>query len=313
MRIVPDTATTYLKQAIDNWSLAKLAYSALLLAIIWLFLTELWRLWFDQSVFLGRFEFYENGESKPAQATAFAFLTSYHQKRLRDALVAEQERRTKQGTTWSPPGAEPINISESALGQMEITIQGVNVGAILQKLREWISPPNQITATIEKGAHGVRAAASWPRGPSRARGAKFDAQFFQITEKSDESAAAQALAYQLAWVHSAKTRIEPEVSSQEFCDWAQAWLSYLDLRERNRGIGGLSDADVKSVKDLHAFVTRQIKGGAKFPEFKRLRADLFDLFPASERSADLVAQAQLDSVAYAISVDPEKRKLSQEE
>jgi hypothetical protein len=301
-----------LKQLSDYWSIAKLAYSALLLAIIWLFLTELWRLWFDQRVFLGRFEFYEKGEAKPTQATSFAFLTLSHQKRLRDALVTERERRTKQGTTWSPPGAEPINIAESALGQVEITIQGVNVGAILQKLREWISPPNQITATIEKGTSGVRAIASWPRGPSRAKGARVDAQFFQIAEKTDESAAALAFACQLAWANSANTKKGPEVPSQEFCDWAQAWLRYLDLREQNRDVGGLQEADVKTVKDLHAFVSLRIKEGAKYPEFRRLRADLFELFPAADRTGDLVAQAQLDSAAYAIAIDPEKRKLSQE-
>lgn len=302
-----------LRYAVETWSFAKLGYTIILLTVVWLFLAELCRLWFDQRVFLGTFEFYEKGEAKPAQARTFALLTLHQQKRLRDTLLAEQARRAKEGTTWSPYGGQLIDLPQSGIADLDLSVQGLNIGAILKRLRDWINPPNHIAATIEKGEQ-VRAAASWPRGPSRESGGKVDGRFFQTGEKPNESAAAFAFACHLAWIQTANTDAKAaDVPVEEFCDWAEALLAYRSLYELSRSLEGLSEANIKTVKNLHVFVSKRIDHGAKYAEFRQLRADLFALLPAEQRTTDLAAQAQLDSAAYAISLDPEKRKLSAED
>ena len=311
----------------ENFSWAKVLYSGVLIGVIVLLGGELRRLWFDTTLHVGTFQFFEDGEEKVAQGRAFALQVLNYHRTLVFQLGREATRRNTpakaagaagvdpagaplQENTWWPREVVPIHDPKSALNDVELSVQGVNLKQLLTSLRQWVSTPNEVYGTVEKSNNVVRGTASWPRGPSRSRGDLVDGQLLEIKGQADSAPAAFQVACGLIWAQAARRQAElAGIESQDFCDWAGAWSAFVGLRDKAARLEGLDEGDIGRVKQLRAALTRFVDRGVQYPEIRRLRADLVDLLPVDQKSDNDLAQAQSDRTYYAIHTDPEKRKL----
>src|SRR5207249_8823317 len=108
----------------------------------------------DHSLYVGQFQYFVDGESDDAQAKAFpAHILGQHQL-LRSALIEERRRRAQERQVSAPATAEvymglPSSLPDIArwqtvLSDLELKIQGFDLGKLLGQLRTSISPPDEI-------------------------------------------------------------------------------------------------------------------------------------------------------------------------
>ena len=220
-----------------TFSWAKVAYSGVLLGVMFLLVGELYRLWFDTTLHVGTFQFFEQGEEKPALGKGFAQQVIYHHRRFTYLFAQEAARRMAGSTaaanpaaeatltagkplqenTWWPKEVVPIKDPQSALSDLDLSFQGINVKQLLTSLRQWISTPNEIHGYIEKG-NEVRGTVTWAQGPNRAAGDLVDGQLIEIPSQSDTSAAAAQAACGVIWAQAA--RKEPDLSNVSSMNFA---------------------------------------------------------------------------------------------
>lgn len=303
---------------------AKLVYSVILLGLILLLGNELRVLWYDPRLYIGRFDYFDTGQGKDLEAKAFALQVAHHHRTLMHLFTQEEKRRMPEQTggasttatgagaspqqenTWWPHEVAPINNASSALAEVEITVQGINIKEILSKIRQWVSRPNEVTGIVDKDSGGVRAAAHWPRGPSLAGGQFVDGQLLMVDGKPDASRTAFHVACSLIWAQVAGTQKNlSKVPRSEFCNWAEAWTSYEALLNKSTSMEGLESGDQETLKKLRAFLDR-MAGSTSFPEVYRLRADVIDLLPLNQKTEADIAQAQNDRTKYALLIETKK-------
>ena len=308
---------------LNGFSWAKVLYSGIIIGVMVLLGTELRRLWFDRKLNVGAFRFSENGEDKPTLGRAFAVQVLNHHRNLSYLLQQEAKRRSTSSET--PPSAQtpalhehtcwptetlPIADPKSALADVELSVQGINIKQILTTLRQWLSTPNEIHGFVDKTGSSVRGSAQWPRGPARRSGDLVDGQVFEFSGQPETSPAAFQVACAVIWAQAAgKQQDLADVRQADFCEWAVAWSEFVGLRDKAGRIDALASADIARVKQLREFTTRLIATGSQYPEVFRLRADLIDLLPSADKTNDDLAQIQEDRTTYTVRTDPEMRKL----
>lgn len=64
-----------MKRMADTTWLSKLAYSIVLLAVLWIFVKELHRVWFDRQTYMAHLAYFADGKADAAKATAFGGAT----------------------------------------------------------------------------------------------------------------------------------------------------------------------------------------------------------------------------------------------
>lgn len=302
-------------------TLAKLVYSGILVALVITLVGELCRLWVDTTAHLGKVELLEAGVPNEAAGKSFAALVVSNQRRLIKRLNDESDKRKasagkegaakagKDGTEMEKESAEgawwgkEIPISESKLEGLKIDFQGVDVTAILTKLREWVSPSNQVLMSVEKTTTGARGTMAWDKNP--AEGVEADVKLFTVRLMPDTDGVAMKMAAYLTWARSAKGNKDLEhVSARSFADWAYAWMIYADMQEKIEGGGTLGDTDRATAQALYTAVSTALQQDDRYPELLRLRADLVSLFPEDKRTPAIVALEQQDRIEYRIRKDP---------
>ncbi|AKF84902.1 hypothetical protein MFUL124B02_05885 [Myxococcus fulvus 124B02] len=311
---------------------AKLLYTAVLTVVCLglgaVFVSEIQRVWFDKRLYIGRFDFFETGEAKATEAKAFARQVAYHHQSFKNLLAQERQRRERANQSENPAASgastplpdstfgsgnlEALLSSANDLSSVELTVQGINIKELLTWLRERVSTPNELTGVVEKHPTGVRALASWTRGPLRSEGHRVDGQVLDIAGQPDVERASFHVACGLIWAQlAADDEVLSKVSRAEFCAWAEVWSQYIDLRERSATLTGLSPDSLESVKKLRAFLDRQVAGSTQLAEVYLLRADLLDLLPAEQKTQEDLIQAQNDRLQYAMMgrkpTEPEKQ------
>ena len=322
---------------IEKFLWAKLAYTLILLSIILLFSSELVNLWLDKKIYIRNFQFFDAGKENEAKGKSLALQAISQHRKLVHLLALENKQRTKstnqenrksrninnqiQNTpskqnrenTWWPQEVSPINNPESALSEIELTVQNINFTDILTRIRQWISKPNEISAILDKNKNVVDATVKWSKGPSQAKGQLVDGQFLYIGGKTDESSAIFHIACSLIWAQAASQQENlSKIPHQHFCNWAEAWMNYIVLRNKSQSITGLNSQDIDNIKQLRKFLTQQLNQGNSYPEIYRLRADIIDLLPNDQRTEEDLSQAQQDRTLYAVLIDTSGQELSSE-
>jgi hypothetical protein len=276
---------------------ARMLYSAVLIFLIGLFGSELYHLWFDRTLFVGRFEFFDRGAKSEEQGQAFSsriiqehrllialFQAEYE--RLRRAEKAQEKTKTDivPETVQLPVGVAPIRDPQSELANVELSVQGINIKQILMALRKAISMPNEVGGMVNKAEEGVYVSVQWPLGPSMAK-------VFQIPPQRDSVAGAFHVACSILWAQTLATQTQMAlIPRQEFCDWAEAWCLYDLVRSRSLNAPGLQEDDKKLIARARAIVDRLIKAGPTYSEVYRLRADIIGLTPETTPEDKRVAQ-----------------------
>jgi hypothetical protein len=164
---------------------------------------------------------------------------------------------------------------QTVLSDIELKIQGFDLGRLVGQLRASVSPPDEISGFVEKTGGTVRASVNWP-GRTMANGAVMEAPF-ETGQLSGEASAALAIAASIVWAQAANA--EPgfaKIPRQVFVAWALTWWDYRQIRAREALGEELSDEDKKRWLQARRLVDSLIGQAAKYPEIWRLRADIID-------------------------------------
>src|ERR1041384_1339458 len=84
----------------------KLAYSAVLLALVIFLAREVYGIWFDSRLYVGKFEYFAEGKADADQTSAFPRHVIAQHHLLRSALLEEVARRQQERPAGLPAGAE---------------------------------------------------------------------------------------------------------------------------------------------------------------------------------------------------------------
>ncbi len=144
---------------------AKVAYSVILVAIMLLCASEIYKIWGDRSPVLAVFEFNKEGSLIAASGEAFTRRIEQQQRLLRSMFDG-------QGQSSSDPiltddariqfgGLNVAELKTSDLAEMKIEAQGINLTAILGRLRNWIRQPNEIRGRVDQVGDTYHVFAEW--------------------------------------------------------------------------------------------------------------------------------------------------------
>ena len=283
---------------------AKIAYSVILGFLILLLGAETYRVWFDRTLFVGRFEYFDGATKSGDKADTFS-AQIIQQHRLLLALFAseyergEAARRAEKSASGAGSSAAkpqsvqfrplitPLGDPKSFLSDVEISVQGINVKQILATLRRSVSTPNEVTGMVNAAADGVYVSVTWPNGPHFAK-------VFQLPTQADGSAAAFHVACSVIWAQARDRQAEYEqVGRQEFCDWTDAWRLYDLARSRSQTARGLAEEDKKLLLKARSLVDRLVAAKSAYAEVYRLRSDIINLTPDASDDDKKIAQSDI--------------------
>jgi hypothetical protein len=279
---------------------AKLVYTVVLAGILGIVAREIWTVWFDRRIYVGKFEIITDVGKDDAAGETFSKRIAASQAMLAQQISDYQSRRGVSSpidSTFALTGQPPVDLPPKALGGVEITVQSINVGQILSTLRKYFVTPNEVRGTVTSSTGAVVTAVDWPNAPSIPNSnSRLDR--FLVSAQPSELAAARMVAASIAWGQAAAADEQFAAYSRgQFCDFGMA------LAEFYARSAGSPPADIASVALLrsHAAQLKSHYGApALFPEIYRLRADLLDLLPESARQINDLAEAQDDRLSYAM-------------
>lgn len=298
-------------QALNAVPIGKIAYSALIVAVIVFFARELFVVWFDNRIYVGQFQYFAEGKASDELSKTFpvSVLAQHHM--LRTALIDETRQRNAQRSADAPAGAETfhrlpptlpgIDQFQSTLSTLELKIQGFDIGKTLSQLRTWVSPPVEITGFVEKTNGIVRASVNWPHGnatPNAAAPPQFD-----TGPLSGENSAAFAIAASIVWSQAAQAdKNFQNISRDTFVDWALAWWNYRTVRDRVATGAELGDDDKARWKQARKLIDRVIGKAQNYPEIWYLRAEIIEKNPTEKPSEKDLLLAKNDRIQYAVAI-----------
>src|SRR5262245_8483156 len=295
--------------------IAKLIYSILLLGFVGVLLRELWTVWFDRTIYVGRFDVVaETGKDDSASAIFPKRIVSAQ------AILGQQfnDYQTRGGSdvtsdaTFILPGMAPLLLPPEVLTGIDITVQNVNLRQVLTAVRKSFLAPNEVVGNVAVRDGSVLAAVDWPRAP-RLDHAGLGLTKFLVPSQPNEQAAAAYIACTLSWAQAAI--LDPNVAAYpraQFCDFGAALSDLYALGEKASSPSGLDAKEAALVRKRAEQLRAHYDSGTVFPGLYRLRADLIDLLPEGERKqADLI-EMQEDRLRYAM-LSPGLRDLPDEE
>ncbi|HLG54369.1 MAG TPA: trypsin-like peptidase domain-containing protein [Vicinamibacterales bacterium] len=295
--------------------LPKLFYSALLIGLSAVLMRELWSVWFDPQIYIGRFDVVSEAGDDAEAGQAFAKRIVGAQAIIARQLLDYQTRRAADAptdATYLLPGTAPLLLPPNALAGVDITVQNVNLSQILSVVRKTLLAPNEIRGNVTSREGSVLTAVDWPRAPARA-----DSQppltYFLTPSRSTLQEAAAYVACSVSWARAASEEATvASFSRAQFCDFAAALGDLYALGAKASRAGGLSADEAGVVRARAAELRSHYGSDGIFAEIYRLRADLLDLLPEGVRTQGELVDAQEDRLRYAM-LSPKLQQLPEEE
>lgn len=293
--------------------LAKGLYSLVLLGLAGVLLRELWTVWFDTRIFIGKFEVVsESGKDETAGPTFAKRIAGAHSI-LAQQLTDYQTKRTADSpsdATYVIPGMSPLALPQAALGGAEVTVQNVNIGQLLTALRKGFASPSEISGSMTVREGSVLGAVEWPAAPSIPNTSM---QRFLVPAQASEHAAAAYIASSVSWARAAGERAGLELYPRaQFSDFAVALGDLYALSQKASTPTGIGSTEAAVVRARASQLRTHYGSSQVYPELYRLRADLLDLLPESDRKVPDLVELQEDRLRYAM-LSPRLRDLSPED
>ncbi|WP_158043664.1 hypothetical protein [Skermanella pratensis] len=287
---------------------AKLFYTGLLLLLAAGLLRESWRLWFDRTVAIGQFTSQADGAAIQVDDAFTRRILQTHAL-FKQRLAEEPERRRRlelanrllADIAVIPTYVPPVQDSRSLLSDVQASVQGVNIGAILQSLRNWVSPPNEITGHLAQVNGAVRLMASWPE-PLRLPSGTLAVDQIHLSGQGDPGEVSIGLVCRIVYAQTRRGGNQgpdgqyADVSEEVFCTWARLWWELRNIVDRNDPLSAAGYAT--QVAPLRQRLDAIIAQGTRFPEFYLMRAEIIELAPADQKKADDIALAAQDLARY---------------
>jgi hypothetical protein len=131
--------------------LLKIVYSALLIGLVGVAVRELWTVWLDPRVYIGKFDVVTESGEDSEKSDAFAKRIVAAQTILAQQLTDYQSRNsanTPSDTTYAISGMEPLLLPPEALAGIDITVQNVNLRQLLSVVRRNFLAPNEVSGQV---------------------------------------------------------------------------------------------------------------------------------------------------------------------
>jgi hypothetical protein len=258
---------------------AKALYSAILVAIVALCVSEFYKIWFDRSPVLAAFDFVDqDGSPKPESGKSFTQRLVHQEHRL-IRLLQQPSSGDPIVTEDATLQFQDLRVADANLSQFDeikIEAQGFNITDILSKLRNWFRQPNEISGRIDKLDDGYHVFAEWRAGSVAA--ADGGRRFYNRSH-SDLEGASFDLAAELIWHNMGDLRqptplvasLMNNFSADEFADFMEAWSDYRRLVPRKND---LSDEDRKALLEATRVTDRLLTPDKTYPPLYNLAGNL---------------------------------------
>lgn len=291
-------------------------YSALIIGVTIILLRELYLIWWDDRVYVGKFDIINSGDGEKADSMDFARRVVAAQAVMAQQLQTYQQVSDPNAPTDGTYALFPkqgLSLPADALKGVDITVQNVNLTAIFTALRKNFTAPNEVHGSVTSSPGSVLAAVNWTRAPVPKGDAPEPMHQFFVPSQPTLTSAANYVACSLSWARGAAQSEElAQVSRTQFCDFASALNVLYSVNEKAHGAAGLSPQEIALIRRRSDVLASLRQIADQLPDIYRLRADLLDVLPDKVRSqADLVA-AQEDRLSYAL-LSPKLASLPEED
>ncbi|MEM8811893.1 MAG: DNA/RNA non-specific endonuclease [Pseudomonadota bacterium] len=290
---------------------AKILYTLALLALAFMLLFEVKRLWWNDRLYVGRFGLVKMDGSETKEETDIAARIVFWHRELRHHFAHSSRTQFSAEAGLSPTAATPIEEPESVLSEVEITVQSINVTAILDKLRTWVSAPREITGDVVQTGEDFRATVRIGDGITHLADGTEIGPSQHLASVRGEDKLAFEIACGLVWRQAAASQETiARVPVRDFCNWAAAWVAFLKFDAKSRQLESLAAEDVTTLHALRERVSKILKAPDPYLRFLDLRANVARLLLEFEtddlKRRDLTAEMQQDRFRYLVrlKVDP---------
>jgi len=299
------------------WALfLKTIYSALICCVALLLFRELFLVWFDNRVYIGKFDVITNAETETQDSINFAQRVVASQAVLAQQLQTYQEiadLNAQTDGTYSLFPDQKLSLPQEALKGVDITVQNVNLTAIFTALRRGFTSPNEVSGSVTSTPGSVLAAIQWPKAPKPALTSTRRLNQFFVPSQPNYDAAAAYIACSLSWARgAAQSRELASIPRDQFCGFASALNVLYSLGEKAHVPDGLAEDEIALIRRKTDVLASYKAVAPQLPDIYRLRADLFDLLPDSSRRQSDLVEAQEDRLSYAL-LSPVFENKSEEE
>jgi len=297
---------------LSMWAVVvKILYSSLICIVLAVLLRELYLVWLDDTVYIGKFSVTDQSANTQDNGSDFAKKIIGAQAILSRQLLDYQTRAgdTPTDTTYSLPGSSALALPPEALKGVDITFQNVNLSQIFSALRKSFSAPNEVSGHVTMAPNSVLAAVEWPRAPRPINGGEPLTEFLAPSQ-TDLQSSANYVACSLLWARAASIKDAlANVPRAQFCDFSKALGNLYSLSDKASTAEGLPAADSAAVRKRVAELRSHYGSRNLLPDIYRLRADLLDLLPEQLRTTNELVEAQEDRLRFAM-LSPDLKGLS---
>lgn len=290
---------------------AKIVYSIVLVSVAILLLLEAKRLWWDTKLYIGSFSVLSDDGNAASDESDMATRVAFWHRDLRHHFNHSVETKFAAESALRPDVSAPIEQPSSVLSEISITVQKVDVTDILGKLRKWVSKPREITGIVTHANNEYRATVQIDDNAINISTLEQMAPTVHFGSASSKDALGFNIACRLIWRQAAQKQKEiADADPQEFCDWSNAWIGYLRLRQKSGRLEGLAKADIEVLNLLRTHISDTIEQPDSYLPFLNLRASVAQLLHKHEtdqtKKRNLIEQILSDRFKYLVRlrVDP---------
>ena len=262
----------------------KSAYTLLIGFGIFLLSREAMAIWAPSpGVAVGAFEVSQGGRADVTRAQNLRAMIQHRHARIKEALERENARRERareierrtldQGLDLAPlaSSAATLGVAQDKLAELDLNVQGINIGKLLSALRRALRPRNEMTGhVVDVG--GERAISATVRLPGLPALQGPDDRLVAFDGLASDSDLASRIACTLIW---ARIREDgTDVGREAYCAWADAFLTWQRLSERAAAGLPLRDLDREQLKAARDAIEMLVGRGTGYPEVYLTRANL---------------------------------------
>ncbi len=214
---------------------AKVAYTVILAGIVVLCVSEGHKIWFDRSPVLAVFDYSKDGAAAPASGEGFTRGIQQQQSLLRGIYEGRGQIRTNRilpqaaGQQFAGLSVTP-ELRTSDLSELKIEAQGINLTAILGRLRNWIRQPNEIRGRVDEVGGRYHVYAEWRQAKAAGgQGKRHYSEIHTETGRAIFEVAARLLWQDIGALSDAPPlaqRLIDKVTEDNFVKFMRAWVTY---------------------------------------------------------------------------------------
>ncbi|MGP6086773.1 trypsin-like peptidase domain-containing protein [Antarctobacter jejuensis] len=293
-------------------NLAKLAYAALLVLVAGLLVREVDKVFLSAKPGIGGFQFAREGTLDATRAEALRAMivqrhgminqSFRHENALREARLERDAQAGERDVAPLPFTTASLGFSTETLSKLELNVQGINFGKLLDSMRRRVAPPNEITGhVVDTGDGRISAVVRWPRAPRNAHQPLEDNRLMTFDDIRRDSDLAARIACALIWAElvSEQDGAVFKMRRDHYCLWTEALLIWQQLRDKRAADLQFSIDDITELERARDNMKLLIGQSVEYSEIYQLHANLIQIDP-SPRPEDTVQIAQSRAIYAAM-------------